>query len=426
MQLDNSLLEQMLSDENLQKAKQQVIKNKGAAGIDNMEVKDLDKYLSENLEIIKEQIKARKYKPSAVKRVEIPKDSGGVRLLGIPTVTDRFIQQAITQVLSPIYEPMFSDNSYGFRPNRNCEMAVVKALVYMNKGFEWIVDIDLEKFFDNVNHDKLIALVRENVKNGEIVSLVMKYLKCGVIVNDEYKESIIGTPQGGNISPLLSNIILDVLDKELEKRALNFVRYADDVLILVGSEKAANRVIENVSRFIMDTLGLKVNVTKSKVSKPNNIKFLGFGFYYDYHCKQYKAIPHHVSITKLKEKLKKLSLRSWGVSFDYRLLKIKQLIIGWVNYFKIAKFKTIARQIDEHLRFRLRMCIWKMWKNISTRKRALIKLGLTKQKAWEYSNTRKSYARVAMSFILTTTISNDRLKKRGLTSMLDQYNFRHI
>ena len=303
MRTDRSLLEEMISDENLNKAYLQVVRNKGAEGVDGMKYTELKDYLKEHGEEIKEQIRTRKYKPKPVRRVEIPKDNGGVRNLGVPTVLDRFIQQAMVQVLTPIYEPLFSEHSYGFRPNRCCEMAIVKVLEYMKDGFHWVVDIDLEKFFDHVSHDKLITLVMRNVKDGEMVSLIRKYLVSGIMIDDEYKESVIGTPQGGNLSPLLSNIMLNELDKELEARGLRFTRYADDCIILVSSTKAADRVMVNVSKFIEKKLGLKVNVTKSKVSKPNGIKYLGFGFYYDRYEQQLKAKPHERSVQKLKEKV---------------------------------------------------------------------------------------------------------------------------
>lgn len=244
---DDTLLNELLSGDNLKIAKQRIKKNKGASGIDGMEVKELDEYLSKHLDEIKEQIRNKKYSPKPVKRVEIPKPDGGVRNLGVPTVVDRFVQQAIAQVLTPIYEPKFSESSYGFRPNRCCEMAILKALEFMNDGYQWVVDIDLEKFFDNVNHDKMISLIMKDVKYGEIVSLINKFLKSGIMIDDEYKESVIGTPQGGNLSPLLSNIMLNQLDKELEARGLRFTRYADDCIILVGSSKAADRVMKNVS-----------------------------------------------------------------------------------------------------------------------------------------------------------------------------------
>ena len=421
---DDTLLNELLSDENLKIAKQRVKKNKGASGIDGMEVKELDEYLSKHLDEIKEQIRNKKYSPKPVKRVEIPKPDGGVRNLGVPTVVDRFVQQAIAQVLTPIYEPKFSESSYGFRPDRCCEMAILKALEFMNDGYQWVVDIDLEKFFDNVNHDKLISLIMKNVKCGEIVSLINKFLKSGIMIDDEYKESVIGTPQGGNLSPLLSNIMLDQLDKELEARGLRFTRYADDCIILVGSSKAADRVMKNVSIFIENKLGLKVNMTKSKVSKPNDIKYLGFGFFMDKNDGLWKAKPHAKSVEKLKLKLKKLTSRRWSISLDERLGKIKKTIVGWTNYYKIGYWKNIARMIDAHVRFRIRMCIWKQWKRINTKKKALISLGVPKREAWMLANSRKAYARCAISF-LNTVLTNKRLKERGLVFLLDQYNLKH-
>lgn len=421
---DDTLLNEFLSDDNLKIAKQRVKKNKGASGIDGMEVKELDEYLSKHLDEIKEQIRNKKYSPKPVKRVEIPKPDGGVRNLGVPTVVDRFVQQAIAQVLTPIYEPKFSESSYGFRPNRCCEMAILKALEFMNDGYQWVVDIDLEKFFDNVNHDKMISLIMKDVKCGEIVSLINKFLKSGIMIDDEYKESVIGTPQGGNLSPLLSNIMLDQLDKELEARRLRFTRYADDCIILVGSSKAADRVMKNVSIFIESKLGLKVNMTKSKVSKPNDIKYLGFGFFMDKSDGLWKARPHAKSVEKLKLKLKKLTSRRWSISLDERLEKIKKTIVGWTNYYKIGFWKNIAREIDAHVRFRLRMCIWKQWKKVSTKKKALIKLGIPKREAWILANSRKAYARCASTF-LNNVITNKRLKERGLVSLLDHYNLKH-
>lgn len=421
---DDTLLNELLSGDNLKIAKQRIKKNKGASGIDGMEVKELDEYLSKHLDEIKEQIRNKKYSPKPVKRVEIPKPDGGVRNLGVPTVVDRFVQQAIAQVLTPIYEPKFSESSYGFRPNRCCEMAILKALEFMNDGYQWVVDIDLEKFFDNVNHDKMISLIMKDVKCGEIVSLINKFLKSGIMIDDEYKESVIGTPQGGNLSPLLSNIMLDQLDKELEARRLRFTRYADDCIILVGSSKAADRVMKNVSIFIESKLGLKVNMTKSKVSKPNDIKYLGFGFFMDKSDGLWKARPHAKSVEKLKLKLKKLTSRRWSISLDERLEKIKKTIVGWTNYYKIGFWKNIAREIDAHVRFRLRMCIWKQWKKVSTKKKALIKLGIPKREAWMLANSRKAYARCASSF-LNNVLTNKRLKERGLVFLLDQYDLKH-
>lgn len=425
MKTDNTLLEKMLSDENLGLALAQVRRNKGASGIDGMEVSELKGYLDEHLEEIKESIRNRTYKPQPVKRVEIPKPDGGVRKLGIPAVLDRFVQQAIAQVLVPIYEPKFSDNSFGFRPNRCCEMAIIRALEYMNDGFHWVVDIDLEKFFDTVDHDKLISLVMRDVKSGEIVSLIRKFLVSGIMMDNEYKESVIGVVQGGNISPLLSNVVLNELDKELEARGLRFTRYADDCIILVGSSKAADRVMANVSKFIENKLGLKVNMTKSKISKPNEIRYLGFGFYYDASYGQWKAKPHQISVNKLKEKLKKLTNRSWSVSWEHRCTKLRQLIRGWINYYRIGQFKTICQRIDGWIRFRIRMYLWKKWKTVKNREKQLRKLGVNALQAKMWSNTRKSYARCASTF-LQNKVTKELLRRKGLPSMTDQYQLKHI
>jgi RNA-directed DNA polymerase len=414
------LLEQVLSDVNLIEATQKVVENDGAPGIDGMTVIEGQAYLYKHREEIKDSIRTRTYRPSPVKRVEIPKPDGGKRNLGIPTVVDRVIQQAINQVLTPIYEQQFNEFSYGFRPNRNCHMAINKSLEYLNEGYKIVVDMDLEKFFDKVNHDKLMRILSLTIDDGDLLSIIRKYLVSGVMVEGVLMDTEEGTPQGGPLSPLLANIILNELDKELTKRGLRFVRYADDCMIFVKSMRAGERVLESITEFIENKLKLKVNRIKSKVdSCTNGIKFLGFGFYYSPRHRQIRCKVHAKSVKRIKGKLKKLTLRSWGVSLDYRLLKLKQTITGWVNYYKLADMKTLLKELDEMIRVRLRMCIWKSWKKIGTKYKALRKLGLNKQKAWEYANTRKSYVRVASSFILSTTITNVRLRRKGLISMLD-------
>lgn len=414
------LLEKILEDINLEKAIQQVVRNKGSNGVDKMSTMDLKKVMSgEFRNELKDSIRSRKYRPSPVLRVEIPKADGGKRELGIPTVIDRMIQQAILQILSPIYEPIFSETSYGFRPGRSAHMAITQALDYMNQSRDWIVDIDLEKFFDRVNHDKLIQIVSETVKDGDVVSLIRKYLQSGVMIDEEYKESVIGTPQGGPLSPLLANIILDKLDKELESRGLKFVRYADDIQIYVGTEKAANRVMKNVTRFLEEELKLKVNITKSEVRRPNDpdTKFLGFGFYKDPRAYLYKAKPHTKTVKALRDKIKHITSRSNGWSMDKRLNSLRYLFRGWFNYFKLGAIKMISTEIDKYTRFRLRIVIWKQWKKVSTKYRALVKLGIDKSKAWEWANSRKKYARVAQSFIMCRSVTNKVLEKRGFLSM---------
>ena len=419
-----NLMEQILLEENLQRAYRQVVKNKGAEGVDGMEYTELKAHLEQNGELIKEQLRTRKYKPQPVRRVEIPKPDGGVRNLGVPTVTDRFIQQAIAQVLTPIYEEQFHDHSYGFRPNRCAQQAILKALDMMNDGYDWIVDIDLAKFFDTVNHDKLMTLIGRTIKDGDVISIIRKFLVSGIMIDNEYEESIVGTPQGGNLSPLLANIMLNELDKEMEQRGLNFVRYADDCIIMVGSEMSARRVMRNLTRFIEEKLGLKVNVTKSKIDKPKGLKYLGFGFYYDNYAKQYKAKPHQTSIDKFKMKMKQLTRRSWGVSNKYKVEKLNQLIRGWVNYFKIGSMRTLCREMDTHIRYRLRMCIWKQWKTPKNRAKNLIKLGVGKKRAYATAYAGYRIARVCRGTAVSYAMNNTRLTQFGLVSMLDYYTER--
>lgn len=302
--------------DNIEKSKKQMYPNKGSAGIDGVTVYELDEYMEQHIHEIKQKVYKRKYKPMPVKRVEIPKENGKKRQLKIPTFMDRVIQQAIVQRLSPVYERQFSDNSYGFRIGRSCEQAIIKALQPLNDGYDCIVDIDLERFFDTVNHDRLTNIISRIIKDGNLISLIRAFLDSGVMLNGKYEDTRIGTPQGGNLSPLLSNIMLNELDKELEARGLNFVRYADECIILVGSKKAAERVMKSIVKFIEKKLELIVNAEKSRIARPNNIKYLGFGFYCGEDGKYYPR-SHVKSIEKLKRKLKQLTCRSWSISLTY-------------------------------------------------------------------------------------------------------------
>ena len=426
VETDMELLEKVLSKENLNKAYKQVYKNKGASGVDGVTTDELFVYIKEHKEEILWKIRNRKYKPQPVRRVYIPKENGKMRKLGIPSVIDRVIQQAIVQILTPIYEEQFSSNSFGFRPNRSCEMAVIKVLECFNDGYDWVVDIDLQSFFDEVNQDKLIGIIRRTIEDGNLVSLIRKFLQSGVMEKGIIQETKKGTPQGGNLSPLLSNIMLNELDKELEKRGLNFVRYADDCLIMVKSEKAANRVMESITTFITKKLGLVVNVEKSKVARPNQIKYLGFGFYKKIKQNIWRPKPHIKSVQKFKTKLKDVLIRSRSISLDERNLKLKQIMYGWVNYFRIADMKILMGKIDQWVRRKIRVIIWKQWKKIKRRYTNLRKLGISHRDAYVTVNSRRGYYHIAHTYVLEQAISKERLNKRGLVNSLDHYLKVHI
>ena len=412
------LMDEILSRENMQKAYRKVKANKGAGGVDGIEIEDVDEYLKENWTGIRERIQKRKYKPQPVLRVEIPKASGGMRKLGIPTVVDRIIEQAIVQVVSPIVEPYFSEYSYGFRPGRRAQQAVIKLLEYLNDGYTYIVDIDLEKFFDNVPQDKLMTLVHKFINDPDTESLIARYLKAGVMVKGQYEETPLGTPQGGNLSPLLSNIMLNELDKELEARGLHFVRYADDCVIAVGSSAAANRVMHTITSWIERKLGLKVNATKTKVTRPSGLKYLGFGFVKM--GEKWEARPHQDSVKSFERKLKKLTKRSWSVSMDERIQRLNWVIRGWINYFRIGKMKQNMKRIDEHLRTRMRIVIWKQWKTGQKRMWGLRKLGAPEWMARQSAGFGDHYQAVAKTTGLHL-ISKEILARRGLLSCVDYY-----
>ncbi|ENK1243856.1 group II intron reverse transcriptase/maturase [Clostridium botulinum] len=415
----NGLLEKIIDRNNLNQAFKRAKANKGSHGIDGMKIDELLQYLKENGDSLRQSILEGNYKPNPVRRVEIPKQDGKKRPLGIPTAVDRVIQQAIAQVLSPIFEETFSDNSYGFRPNRSAHQAILKCKEYMDNGYKWAVDIDLKKYFDTVNHDKLIGLVYKEIKDIRVISLIRKYLQAGVMIKGVVNSTEKGVPQGGNLSPLLSNIMLNELDTELEKRGLKFCRYADDCNIYVKSKKAAERVMCNITKFIEKDLKLKVNKEKSKVDRPWKLKYLGFSFYNKRDGMGIRV--HNKSIEKLKATLKKITGRSNAMSMEYRAIKLKQTITGWINYFKLADLNGALRKIDKWLRRRLRLCYWKQWKKIKTKHDNLVKLGIDNFKAWEYANTRKGYWRISNSPILNTTLSNNYLKEQGFMTLTESY-----
>lgn len=415
----NGLFERIIDRNNLNQAFKKVRANKGSHGVDGMKVDELLQYLKENGASLRQSLLDGRYKPNPVRRVEIPKSDGKKRPLGIPTAVDRVIQQATAQILNPIFEEKFSDNSYGFRPNRSAHQAIRKCKEYMDKGYKWAVDIDLEKYFDTVNHDKLIGLVYKEVKDVRVISLIRKYLQAGVMERGIFNTSQKGVPQGGNLSPLLSNVMLNELDKELEKRGLHFCRYADDCNIYLKSKKSAFRVMASITRFIEEDLKLKVNKDKSKVDRPWKLKYLGFTFYPK---KGEMGIRvHQNSVKKLKCKLKEITGRSNAMSMELRAIKLRQVIVGWVNYFKLADMKSTLKTLDEWLRRRIRLCYWKQWKRIKTKHDNLKRLGIDEYKAWEYANTRKGYWRISNSPILARTLTNKYLKTQGFITLTDKY-----
>lgn len=419
--MTTEMIERILSKENLEEAKCKVMSNKGSAGVDRMKTSELPKFIEAHGEELCEAIRRRKYKPLPVRRVEIPKEDGSKRNLGVPAVKDRWIEQAVCQVLTPIFEKEFSENSYGFRPGRKAEQAVIKALEFMNDGYDWIVDLDLSKFFDNVNQDILMILVHKVIKDPDTESLVRRILQGGVLVEGTYEETKIGTAQGSPISPLLANIYLNEFDKELMSRGLHFVRYADDCIICVKSEAAANRVMSSVTKWLTEHLRVEVNATKTKVARPKEIKYLGFSFYQK--NGEWKPKPHIKSVKKLEYKLKPLLKRNWGVSMEYRMKKINEVTRGWINYYRIADMKRILTRIEDKIRFHIRMCYWKQWKTVKNRANHLYFLGMPRYWCWLYANTRKGYCRTGRW--LGRWITNKILKQKGLLSLVDHYTKVH-
>ena len=416
----DDLLEKIIDRDNLNQAYERVKSNKGAGGIDGMGVEHLLPYLKENNKTLIQKIKDGKYRPNPVRRVEIPKeDKGKVRKLGIPTVVDRVIQQAIAQVLTPIFEEQFSDNSYGFRPRRKAHDAMAKCIENANQGYKYVVDMDLEKYFDTVNQSKLIEILSRTIKDGRVISLIHKFLRAGVIEQHTFKETGVGVPQGGPLSPLLSNIMLNELDQELERRGHKFIRYADDLMILCRSKKSAKRTMEKIVPFIEKKLYLKVNHEKTEVAYIGKVKFLGFSFYKKKEGMRLRVHPK--AIAKMKSKITEHTQRNNGYGNEKRIDKLRRYIRGWINYFKIADMKQLLMKIDEWMRRRIRMVYWKQWKKIRTKYRMLKHYGINEWKAWEYANTRKGYWRISNSPILSRSLDNQTLKELGYLFFIDYY-----
>lgn len=413
------LLEMILSPSNLNEAYLSVKRNKGSGGVDKMDTKLLGKYLLNHRDELIEAILNGKYYPAPVRRVEIPKEGGKKRKLGIPTVVDRVVQQAISQELVKLYDPQFSAYSYGFRPNRNAHQALKQCKEYITSGYRYVVDMDLEKFFDTVSHSKLIEVLSRTIKDSRVLSLIHRYLNAGVQIGENFEPSKEGVPQGGPLSPLLSNVMLNELDKELVHRGHRFVRYADDFLIFCKSKRSSTRVMKSVTGFIEKELFLKVNREKSRTAYIRDVRFLGYSFYVV--RGECRLRVHPKSIAKMKMRMRELTCRSNGWGNERRKYELSRYIKGWIHYFKLADMKKLLLRIDKWYRRRLRMIIWKQWKRIRTKYTNLVKLGVRKSKAWEWSNTRRSYWRTAKSVILSSTITSDRLRKAGYVFLFDYY-----
>jgi len=408
-----SLLEEVLSFANLDKAWKQVRANKGAPGIDGVTIDEFPDRTREQWKEIHKSLLDGIYHPDPVKRVEIPKASGGTRPLGIPTVLDRLIQQAIAQVMNPIFDPGFSESSFGFRPGRSAHGAVYKVRSYIRQGYRQAVDMDLAKFFDTVDHDVLMQRVSRKVTDKRVLALIGKYLRAGAMVNGRLQESRKGVPQGGPLSPLLANILLDDLDKELERRGLRFARYADDFVILVRSLRAGERVMRSIRRFLERELKLTVNEQKSSVATTDQITFLGFAF------TKGKILWSDKAFTKFKGRLRELTGRSWFVSMEFRYKKLAEYLRGWVGYFGISESYRPVPEIDHWLRRRMRMCYWKQWRYCRTKVSNLLRLGTRLKAAIDVGMSRKGPWRLSRTLATQTGMTNKWLEKQGLLSVKD-------
>ena len=421
------LLERILSRDNLNRAYKRVRANKGAPGIDGMTVEDALPWLREHRDELLESIRNGKYKPQPVRRKEIPKPDGGVRKLGIPTVIDRIIQQAIAQQLVPIYEPLFSEDSYGYRPNRSAQQAIRKVKWYAEQGYTSAVLVDLSKYFDTLNHELLMNLLRRNIHDKRVTELIKRYLKAGVMENGLLVKTTEGSPQGGPLSPLLANIYLNEYDQEMAKRGVPVIRYADDIVVLAKSLRAAQRLLESTQRYLEGKLKLKMNVEKSKVVSVysiRNFKFLGFALGKGKNGVYIRA--HAKSLRKAKAKLKELTSRSQGRNVRKVMQNVKIYIRGWLGYFGIASMKTTMREWDGWLRRRYRCYIWKQWKKPKARAKNLMQLGIPEWQAKAVSNCRKAYWHMAKNGHVQRAISKERLAQAGCYSILDRYESLHL
>lgn len=415
----DQLMEQVVARENLLVSLHRVERNKGAAGIDGMGIESLRPFLMQQWPLIREQLLNGTYQPSPVRRVEIPKPDGGVRLLGIPTVLDRLIQQALLQVLTPIFEAEFSRFSYGFRPGRKQLHAVMQAQSYIRDGFRFVVDMDLEKFFDRVNHDILMSKLARVIADKRVLKLIRRFLQAGVMMNGCWVATEEGTPQGGPLSPLLANIMLDDLDKELERRGHHFVRYADDCNIYVQSKRAGERVLETVKRFVEDRLKLKVNTEKSAVDRPWKRKFLGFSFTQHLEPKL-RLAPK--TIQRFKDNVRELTSRSKSRSMEKRIQELNAYLLGWSGYYRWANTRSIFHSLDEWIRRRLRMCLLKQWKKPRTKRKNLVCLGIPNEWAALISRSRKKYWRLANTPQVNKALGLAYWHEQGLCSLVERFD----
>jgi group II intron reverse transcriptase/maturase len=412
-------MERVVERNNMLAALKRVEQNGGAPGIDGIPTEQLREQLRAEWLRIREELLAGTYEPKPVRRVEIPKPGGGKRLLGIPTVMDRLIQQALLQVLTPIFDAGFSEHSYGFRPGKRAHDAVREARRYVQEGYEWAVDLDIEKFFDRVNHDILMAKVARKVKDKRVLTLIRRYLQAGVMINGVVMETIEGTPQGGPLSPLLANILLDELDKELEKRGHKFVRYADDCNIYVRSKRAGERVMESVKKYLQERLKLKINEQKSAVDRPWKLKFLGFSMHKAKNGQILIRLAPQ-TIERVKTKIREITARNKPVSIAERIGRLNTYLGGWMGYFALAETPSIFEELDGWIRRRLRLCLWKQWKRIRTRYRELRALGLPEQVVHEFANARKGPWRMAHG-PMNRALGNAYWQSQGLTSLTERY-----
>ncbi len=418
------LITKVLDYSNINRAFKQVVSNKGSKGVDGVTTKDLHAYLQEHWRRISQEITDGHYQPQAVLGIEIPKPSGGKRLLGIPTVIDRLIQQAIHQVLAPIFDIEFSEFSYGFRKGRNAHQAVLQAQSYLNQGYQDSIDLDLKKFFDMVNHDYLMSLLNRKIKDRMLMKLIRRFLQSNMMIGGLSQQRLYGTPQGSPLSPLLSNIILNELDKELTNRGLRFIRYADDCSIFVKSKRAALRVKCSITKFIETKLHLVVNEQKTTICRPLNYFVLGYGFVPTYKKGErgkYKLRVSPNSFKRMKQRVKQITRKTTSISFTERIAKLTAFTRGWVNYYKFANMTTKLKELDAWVRSRLRYCIWKHWKKPNKRMRSFIHLGISQGQAYAWSRSRMGGWATALSPIMKTTITVDRLLQRGYLSFSTQF-----